>query len=79
MVSVVTSSCGDVVGMTWMSAACGSLGSFGNAGDANFTPGSAAMASASFGSAAASAGSSMRTTAMSGPLKPGPKPSDSRS
>ena len=78
-VSTVASSCGAVVGMICSTAARGAAGSLGKACGGNWTPGSAPIAAASAGSAAASWALVKVTAATSGPLNPGPKPSANRS
>ena len=76
--SAVSSSCGAVVGNTWMIAADASGLACG--GDANATPGVSFSCADSCSSAVASAAPpGVSAASSSGPLKPGPKPSESRS
>ena len=72
-------SCGELLGTTCHTAAVGLVGSSVRAGLANTTPGVSctAVVIACSSSADVPAGSS--ATSTSGPLKPGPKPSASRS
>ena len=69
-------SCGDDVGITWMMAAVPLALDW--AGDTDCTPGSSAIASSS-GARAAAGTLSSSIDSSRGPLKPGPKPSPSRS
>src|SRR3954468_3715282 len=77
--SVVALSCGPVLGTTVQMAAVAPDGLLGRGGDANATPGSAATAVVMACSDAGSVFFGSSATMTSGPLKPAPNPSTSRS
>ena len=80
--SLVAASCGDDVGMTWMMNASEAVGfsrSLGNGPATRSTPGSASIAAGRLCTIAAPEGSSISIARTNGPLKPGPKPSATRS